>query len=56
MERNIISWNITNWITVVLMVFVGYSLIAAVVSVSRQYSGNNLDQAANAANGTSLAT
>jgi hypothetical protein len=35
MERTILSWNITNWITVVLMVAVGYAIFGAAVSFLR---------------------
>lgn len=41
MERSIISWNITNWITVILMVAVGYVLIGGAVSIGRQWSGSD---------------
>jgi hypothetical protein len=27
MDENIVTWNVTNWITVVLMVALGYALI-----------------------------
>ena len=27
LEENIISWNVTNWITVVVMVLLGYALL-----------------------------
>jgi hypothetical protein len=37
MERTIISWNITNWITVLIMVAIGYAVIGALVSVGRQF-------------------
>ena len=37
MERTIISWNITNWITVLIMVAIGYAVIGMLVSVGRQY-------------------
>lgn len=55
MERNIISWNITNWLTVVLMVMVGYAVIGAVTSIARQYWSGDLMDATAAANGTSMA-
>lgn len=32
MEKNIISWNVQNWLTVVLMVAIAYSLIGILVS------------------------
>jgi len=35
MERTILSWNFTNWLTVVLMVAVGYALFGMVVSAVR---------------------
>lgn len=56
MERNIISWNITNWITVILMVGVGYAVIAAVVSIGRQYGSSSVPAQAANASGTSLAS
>jgi predicted cobalt transporter CbtA len=27
MDENIITWNVTNWITVVLMVAIGFTLL-----------------------------
>lgn len=27
MDENIVTWNFTNWVTVVLMVFISYTLI-----------------------------
>lgn len=35
MEGNYISWNMVNWITVVLMVAIGLGISAAVVSLVR---------------------
>lgn len=29
-ERLILSWNTTNWITIVLMVAIGYMLLAVI--------------------------
>lgn len=55
MERNIISWNITNWITVILMVGVGYVAIAAVVSLASQY-GSSASPTTAKASGTSMAS
>lgn len=37
--RNIISWNVTNWITVILMVGVGYVIVGGAISIGRQYLG-----------------
>lgn len=50
MERNILSWNITNWLTVILMVGVGYVVIGAAISLGRQWSGSG-----DAANATAAA-
>lgn len=41
MERNILSWNITNWLTILLMVAIGYAVIGAAVSIGRQYIGGS---------------
>lgn len=30
MDKTIITWNVTNWITVFLMVFLGFSIVSAV--------------------------
>lgn len=57
MERNIISWNITNWLTIILMVSIGYVVIGAAVSLGRQWSGDgSIMDAAAAADGTTLAS
>lgn len=37
MERNIISWNITNWLTILLMVAIGYAVIGGVVALAKTY-------------------
>jgi hypothetical protein len=36
MDENIITWNLPNWITVVLMVMVGFAVLAAVAGVMRK--------------------
>lgn len=36
MDGNYITWNMVNWITVVLMVGIGMAVVAGVVSVVRQ--------------------
>ena len=36
-DRVIISWNVTNWITILLMVAVGYAVIGALVAAGGQY-------------------
>jgi hypothetical protein len=30
MDENIVTWNVTNWITVVLMVAIGFALLGFV--------------------------
>lgn len=37
-ERVILQWNMTNWITVLLMVSVGTALIGIALSSLRAYS------------------
>jgi hypothetical protein len=56
-ERTILSWNITNWLTILLMVGIGFTVVAAVVSMGRQYWGGGSTGTANAGasnGGTSL--
>lgn len=36
MNENFISWNAVNWITVVLMVAIGMSIVGMVASFVRQ--------------------
>lgn len=33
MERTLLSWNLANWITVVLMAAAGYAVLALVAQV-----------------------
>jgi hypothetical protein len=33
MERTIISWNVANWVTVILMAAAGYAVLAVLASV-----------------------
>ena len=39
MERTIISWNLPNWITVMLMAAAGYAVIGLSVQVFKARSG-----------------
>jgi len=41
MERTVISWTPENWITILLMVVVGYSAIALVARGVRKVSGKS---------------
>lgn len=36
MEENILTWNLPNWITVVLMVAIGFAALAAVSGVMKK--------------------
>jgi hypothetical protein len=41
MEENIISWNVTNWITVVLMAAIGFFLLGLIQkAVAGKMAGN----------------
>lgn len=39
MDRTFISWNITNWITVILMAFLGYVLFAIISQAIMNFRG-----------------
>lgn len=51
-QRNILSWNITNWLTVILMVAVGYVLIGGIISIGRQWAGGDMMDGTAAASAT----
>jgi len=38
-EKSIISWNVYNWITIVLMAAIGMAAVGAGASMIRQYVG-----------------
>lgn len=50
MNENIITWNVTNWVTIVLMAALGFMIIAVLTSVARGKMG----MAAPAPSGDSL--
>lgn len=35
MEQNIISWNIANWITVVLMAVIGWAIYRYIINFTK---------------------
>jgi ABC-type enterochelin transport system permease subunit len=39
MERTIISWNLPNWITILLMASAGYAVLGLMVQVLKQNQG-----------------
>lgn len=39
-DENIISWNPANWITVVLMVSLGYVIVGAAARIIQQRKAN----------------
>lgn len=39
MERTLISWNIANWITVLLMAAAGYAVLGLVAQVFQRKGG-----------------
>lgn len=41
MNENIITWNMPNWITVVLMVSLGFAILGAAAGVMRKRSANS---------------
>jgi hypothetical protein len=38
MDEVFLSWNVTNWVTVLVMVFLGFLIIAMGAQVWRNYS------------------
>lgn len=40
MGENIITWNVTNWVTVVLMAFVGFTILAVVAQLFHASTGS----------------
>lgn len=47
-EETIITWNATNWITVVVMVAIGFMVLSVLAQLFRRWRSNN-GAAANAA-------
>lgn len=43
--ETIITWNATNWITVVLMVFLGFLIVGAVSQLIRKGKGQSAENA-----------
>lgn len=41
MEESILTWNLPNWITVVLMAVLGFAVLAAVAGVVRKRSSDS---------------
>lgn len=37
MNETILTWNVTNWITVLVMAFVGFVIVGAGAQAWRQY-------------------
>jgi hypothetical protein len=41
MERTIISWNLPNWITVVIMAALGYAVLGGLAQVVKRNSSSS---------------
>jgi hypothetical protein len=41
MERTLISWNVPNMVTVPLMAFVGFLILAVIVQLGLKIKGSN---------------
>ena len=41
MTDNIITWNLANWVTVVLMALVGFMLVGALVAAVKKNRGTD---------------
>lgn len=46
MDDNILSWNVANWVTVILMVVLGFAILGMVAKIWRQKKGAVLAMAA----------
>jgi FlaG/FlaF family flagellin (archaellin) len=40
MDENIVTWNVTNWITVVLMVAIGFAILGVIQAWWTQRQSN----------------
>lgn len=47
MDENIISWNVTNWITVILMAAIGFAVLGLAQKLIQKHVGGG-DQVASA--------
>lgn len=45
--ENIISWNVENWITVVLMAFIGFALLGLISQTLKKAMGGKVSQTDN---------
>lgn len=45
MEETIITWNATNWITVVVMVAIGFTILSVAAQMLRKYRGDQTQAA-----------
>lgn len=43
MQENIISWNLANWVSVILMALIGYFVLGSVLAFVRKKRGNSAD-------------
>lgn len=43
MDENIITWNVTNWVTITLMAALGFAVLAVVASLTRGKIGMSGD-------------
>lgn len=41
MERTLISWNLPNWITIVLMAALGYAVLGGVAQLVKKNSASS---------------
>lgn len=41
MEENLITWNVANWITVILMAAIGFALLGLAKKLYAQHQASN---------------
>lgn len=39
MQENILTWNVTNWITVILMAAIGFTLLGIAQKLYQKHNG-----------------
>jgi hypothetical protein len=44
MSETILTWNVTNWITVVLMAFLGFLILGTAATLFKKATGNSSSQ------------
>lgn len=41
MSESIITWNVPNWLTIVLMAFVGFAVFGVAINAAKRMNGHS---------------